>query len=144
MTTSRSAASRALSIIGERPSPPDASTGGVGRVAGDLGGFGHRCRVYSLHRPHIDVEQGVVLVALVLVLLAKPDDLLQDLHVKALALGFGEDLFFCSVSSCSMRSTNERMRSPAIPTGSDMVSPSSIRARTIQPKGKHLVKVRAL
>jgi hypothetical protein len=33
-----------------------------------------------------------VLVALVLVLLAKPDDLFQDLHVEALPLGFGEDL----------------------------------------------------
>src|SRR4051794_22621281 len=54
--------------------------------------------------------------------------------------------FFCSfsscssVSSCSMRSTNERMRSPAIPTGSVMVSPSSNRTRTIQPKGKDRVK----
>ena len=89
-----------------------------------------------------------MLVALVLVLLAKLDDLFQDLDVEALALGFGEDPFFCSlsscnsVSSCSMRSTNERMRSPAIPTGSDMVSPSLNRARTIQRKGKHSVKAK--
>src|SRR3982750_1461949 len=36
-------------------------------------------------------------VALVLVLLAKPDDLFEDLHVKALALGFGEHLFLLLV-----------------------------------------------
>src|SRR4051812_50216767 len=35
------------------------------------------------------------------------------------------------------------MRSPAIPTGSVMVSPSSNRTRTIQPRGKRLVKAEA-
>jgi hypothetical protein len=35
-----------------------------------------RYRLGCLHRPHVDVEQGLVLVALVLVLLAQLDDLL--------------------------------------------------------------------
>ena len=38
-----------------------------------------------------------MLVALLLVLLADADDLLEDLHVEALALGFGEDLLLALV-----------------------------------------------
>src|SRR3569623_1992642 len=48
-----------------------------------------RCR---LHRAHVEVEQAFALVALVLVFLAQLDDLLEDLHVEAVALGFRENL----------------------------------------------------
>jgi hypothetical protein len=39
----------------------------------------------------VEVEQRIALVALILVLLPEPDDLLQDLDVEALALGLGKD-----------------------------------------------------
>jgi hypothetical protein len=92
--------------------------------------FRHRCGTSALHGAHVDVEQAVVLVALVLVLLSQLDDLLQDLHVEALALGLSEDLFLLLVDLLKLglkvlnALNNERMRSPAIPTLSDMVSPS--------------------
>ena len=44
----------------------------------------------QVHGPHVDVEQRLVLVALVPVLLPELDDLLEDLDVEALALGLGE------------------------------------------------------
>ena len=43
------------------------------------------------HRAHVEIEQAFALVALFLVLLPQLDDLLQDLHVKPLALGLGKD-----------------------------------------------------
>src|SRR4051812_26089870 len=54
-------------------------------------GFGNGGRSGLIHSPHVDVEQGLVLVTLVLILLAQLDDLLEDLHVEALTLGLGED-----------------------------------------------------
>src|SRR4029453_19316331 len=54
------------------------------RPSGGLGDGGRR----PLDRTHVDVEQGLVLLALVLVLLAQPDDLLQHLDIEAFALGF--------------------------------------------------------
>src|ERR1044071_404787 len=45
--------------------------GWIDRVSG---GFGDGRRRRGLHRAHVDVEQGLVLLALVLVLLAQADD----------------------------------------------------------------------
>ena len=65
-------------------------------------------------------------VALVFVLLAQPKDFFQHLYIEAFAFGLGENLLLpsfnalISSSMCSMRSTKERMRSPAIPTVSVM------------------------
>src|SRR5215211_8448922 len=54
-------------------------------------------RCGGVHGSHVDIEQGLVLVALVLVLFAKPDDLFQHLDIEALALGFREDLLLLLV-----------------------------------------------
>src|SRR3954451_15736571 len=111
--------------LGSRSWVDPGTAAGAERVDG-LRGLGHGRGACGLHGAQVDVEQGLVLVALILILLAQADDLLQDLHVKALALGFREDLLLLLIQllqlgvSCSMRSTNERMRSPAIPTGSVM------------------------
>ena len=43
------------------------------------------------------VKQGFLFVALVLVLLAKAQDLLEDFHIKALSLGFCEDFFLAFI-----------------------------------------------
>src|SRR5262249_52966293 len=45
----------------------------------------------SLHRSQINLEQGLVLLALFLVLLSQPNDLSNDLNVEAVALGFLKD-----------------------------------------------------
>src|SRR5207253_2120140 len=42
----------------------------------------------------VDVEERFLLIALLLVLLADPDDLAKDLHVEAVAFGFGVDGLF--------------------------------------------------
>src|SRR3954453_3703681 len=55
-------------------------------------GLCDRFRAGCVHRPHIHVEQGVALIALVLVLLPQLDDLLEDLNVETLALGLRKDL----------------------------------------------------
>ena len=53
----------------------------------------------SLEGVEIDFEQRLVLVALVCILLAQPDDLTQDLDVKAVALCFGVNFLFVVVQS---------------------------------------------
>src|SRR5438132_7504 len=45
----------------------------------------------------IGLEQRLLLVTLLLVLLAQPNDLAQDLHVEAVALGFGIDVLLVLV-----------------------------------------------
>ena len=49
------------------------------------------------HRPHVEIEQAFALVALVLVLLPQLDDLLEDLHIEALALGLRKDFLLLLV-----------------------------------------------
>src|SRR5690349_14886323 len=44
----------------------------------------------GFHRAHVEIEQALALVALVLVLLAQLDDLLEDLHIEPFALGLRE------------------------------------------------------
>src|SRR5436190_13836688 len=41
----------------------------------------------GFHRAHVEIEQAFALVALVLVLLAQLDDLLEDLHIEPFTLG---------------------------------------------------------
>src|SRR5215207_9998614 len=56
-----------------------------------LGGPGHGRR--RLQRMHVDVEQRVALIALLLILPSQPDNLPQDLHVEAFPLRFGIYVF---------------------------------------------------
>ena len=56
-------------------------------VSIELSGLGGALRAGRFHRPHIHVEQGVALVALLLVLLPQFDDFLEDFHIEALGLG---------------------------------------------------------
>ena len=70
-----------------------------------------------------------MLVALIFVQLAEAKDFFQHLHIEAFALGFCQDFLFpsfnalISSSMCSMRSMNERMRSPEIPIVSVVPAP---------------------
>ncbi len=63
-----------------------------------------------------------MLVTFVLILFAQAKDFLDYLHVEAFAFGLRENFLFALVQGLdlfldiSMRSTMERMRSPAIPT----------------------------
>ena len=52
-----------------------------------------------IHSAQVDLEQGLVLVALVLILFAQLEDLLEDLHVETFALGLGKISFLASISS---------------------------------------------
>src|SRR3954470_6297854 len=49
--------------------------------------LGDGFRAGGFHRPHVHIEQGVALIAFVLVLLSQLDDLLEDFHIETLALG---------------------------------------------------------
>jgi hypothetical protein len=46
----------------------------------------------SFDRSQINLEQGLMLFALLLVLLSQSDDLAKDLNIEAVALGFLVDL----------------------------------------------------
>jgi hypothetical protein len=59
-----------------------------------LGGLGDPS---SIDRSQINLEQGLVLLALLLVLLSQPDDLSKDLRIEAIALGFLIDFFLAFV-----------------------------------------------
>ena len=54
-------------------------------------------RARALHGSEIQVEQGLLFVALVLVLLAQAQDFLEDFHVEALSLGLFEDFLLALV-----------------------------------------------
>ena len=54
-------------------------------------------RVGVLHGSEIQVELGLLFVALVLVLLAKAQDFLQDFHIEALSLGLSEDFLLAFI-----------------------------------------------
>jgi UvrD-like helicase C-terminal domain/ATP-dependent RecD-like DNA helicase SH3 domain/AAA domain len=54
-------------------------------------------RAGALHGPEIQVEQGLLFVALVLVLLAQAQDLPEDFHVEALSLGLCEDFLLALI-----------------------------------------------
>jgi exodeoxyribonuclease V alpha subunit len=54
-------------------------------------------RAGALHGPEIQVEQGVLFVAVLLVLLAQAKDFPQDLHIKALTLSFCEDFLLALI-----------------------------------------------
>ena len=56
-------------------------------------------RAGALHGSEIQVEQGLLFVALLLVLLAQAQDLPEDLHIEALSLGLCED-FLLALIQC--------------------------------------------
>src|SRR3984957_2488653 len=47
-----------------------------------------------LHRPHVEIEHALALVALFLVLLPKLDNLFEDLDVESFAFGFRKHFLF--------------------------------------------------
>src|SRR3954447_5305985 len=47
-------------------------------------------RLRGFHRAHVEIEQALALVTLVLVLLTQLDDLLEDLYIEPFALGLRE------------------------------------------------------
>jgi hypothetical protein len=57
----------------------------------------------SFDRSQINVEQRLVLLALLLVLLTQPDDFSKHLHVEAVALGFQENLLLGFVEFSDLR-----------------------------------------
>jgi hypothetical protein len=87
-------------------------------------------RAGALHGSEIQVEQGLLFVALVFVLLAQAQDFPEDFHIEALSLGLCEDFLLASFSTLisssmrSTRSTKAQMRSPGIPAGFVMPAPS--------------------
>jgi hypothetical protein len=78
--------SREMKVTGLSRSPFERSAAArltsieSGRLGGQFGAG-------RFHRPHIHIEQGVALVAIVLVLFPQLDDFLEDLHIKTLTLG---------------------------------------------------------
>jgi hypothetical protein len=54
-------------------------------------------RASAFHGPEIQVEQGLLFVALVLVLLAQAQDFPEDFDIEALSLGLGEDFLLALV-----------------------------------------------
>jgi len=76
-----------------------------------LGGFGDAS---SIDRSQIDVEQGLVLLALLLILFSQADDFSKDFRIEAVALRLLKISFLPSFNSlisfsmCSMRSTMVR------------------------------------
>ena len=50
-----------------------------------------------LHGLEIQVEQGLLFVALVLVLLAQAQDVSEDFHIEALSLGLSEDFLLALI-----------------------------------------------
>src|ERR1700688_2709444 len=64
-----------------------------GKVRCTLRG-GFRSRRCLLDGVEVDVEQGVPLITLVLVLLSESDYFAQDLHIEAVALGLCVDVLF--------------------------------------------------
>ena len=97
------------------------------RMSIGSGGFGLRGEFAGcFHRPHIQIKQSLVLVALILILLPQLEDLVEIFTSKPSAFASAKTSFFnslnsCnSVSSCSIRSTKERIRPPGM-LMSDMV-----------------------
>ena len=97
-------------------------------------------RAGALHGSEIQVEQGLLFVALVLVLLAQAQDFPEDFHVEALSLGLCEDFFLPVIQRLDLvvdvldSPMKERMRSPEIPAVSVMPAPSFKRAYGIATK----------
>src|SRR3984957_4695447 len=54
-------------------------------------------RAGALHGSEIQVEQGLLFVALVFVLLAQAQDFPEDFHIEALSLGLREDFLFALI-----------------------------------------------
>ena len=54
-------------------------------------------RAGALHGPEVQVEQGLLFVALVFVLLAQAQDLPEDFHIEALSLGLREDFLLALI-----------------------------------------------
>jgi hypothetical protein len=53
--------------------------------------------VCVLHGSKIQVKQGFLFTAIVLVLLGQAQDFPEDFHIEALSLGLGEDLLLALV-----------------------------------------------
>ena len=56
-------------------------------------------RARAVHGSEIQVKQGLLFVALVLVLLAQAQDFLEDFHIEALSLGLSVDFLLALIQS---------------------------------------------
>src|SRR6185369_4201311 len=82
---------RAKATSGTTLTPPRISLRPSGLLASFRSGrLRYLLRLRGFHRAHVEIEQAFALVALVLVLLAQLDDLLEDLHIEPFALGLGK------------------------------------------------------